>query len=465
MAHGPWHEEVDLIIVGASTGGLAAAVIAADRGCRTLIVERTKELGGGASAEAELVAAAGTRFQQAASVDDSPARLVEDLLAASGREVEPELAAAIAEQGAPLVAWLADRCGARVSLIANQATSGHQVARLHIVGERGGASLVADLTRAATRHARIGVRTAAIGERLIRDESGAVRGLGVRTERRGSGHAIRGRILLACGGFAGDDALVTEHCAPVAGLPYHGSAAATGEGLRLGREAGAATRRLGSTQATPFLATPSHLLVAAPLVELGAILVNQSGRRFADEGGARLGLAVAVRAQPGRMAYLLFDDRIADAARAADPFFAHVVLPKTGRRGGTIEDLAKQVELNVEGVRATIEAHNASVGGGADAFGRRAPGTPLVPPFHAIRVTGARSRTLGGLAVDGAARVLDGEGRPIAGLYATGGAAAGLASAGSDGALAGVDALAALGLARLAALDVVAAIAAAEPPA
>src|SRR5438093_467126 len=83
---------------------------------------------------------------------------------------------------------------------------------------------------------------------------------------------------------------------------------------------------------------------------------------------------------------------------------------------------------------------------------RHAPGAPLVPPFHAIRVTGARSRTLGGLAVDGAAHVLDGEGRPIVGLYAAGGAAVGLAGTGSDGALAGIDALAALALGRLAAL-------------
>jgi len=77
---------------------------------------------------------------------------------------------------------------------------------------------------------------------------------------------------------------------------------------------------------------------------------------------------------------------------------------------------------------------------------------------HAIRVTGARWRTLGGLAVDAAARVLHGSGQPIPGLYATGGAAAGLAG---DALLPGTDALAALALARLAALDVAAQVTAA----
>src|ERR1700740_136952 len=107
MARGPWQEEVDLVIVGASAGGLAAAVMAADRGCRTIVVERTKELGGGAVTEAEMLAAAGSRWQQAAGIEDAPARLADDVLAATHHHVEPELAAALAAQGAPLAAWLA----------------------------------------------------------------------------------------------------------------------------------------------------------------------------------------------------------------------------------------------------------------------------------------------------------------------------------------------------------------------
>jgi fumarate reductase flavoprotein subunit len=454
MPRGPWHEELDLIVVGASIGGLAAAIIAADRGCRTLVVERGKELGGGAANEVESIAAAGTRFQQAAGIVDGPARLVEDLLAATRHEVDRDFAAAVAGQGAPVVAWLADRCGARVALLERNVPAGHSVARLHAPGDRGGASLVGELTRAATRHSRVGVRTGTVAERLVRDDSGAVRGVSVRGERRGAPQALGGRVLLACGGFAGDDALVAEHCPSAAGLPYHGTARAGGDGLRLGREAGAAVRALASCVVTPFFATPSHLGVSAPLVELGAMLVNQGGRRFADETTTGPGLAAAVRAQPGRVAYLVFDERIATAARAADPFFAHVVLPRTGRRGATLEDLAKQFELDADALRAMVEGFNAGVEAGADPFGRRIFRGRLEPPFHAIRVTGARARTQGGLAVDATARVLDAEGQPIPGLYATGGAAAGVAGESGEGFIAGTEALAALALARLAALDV-----------
>src|SRR5690349_14840824 len=256
MPHGPWHEQVDLIVVGASVAGLAAAAVAADRGCRTIVVERAKEVGGGAAVEPEYVAAAGTRFQKAAGIDDTPARLVDDVLAATRGAVEPDVATAVAEQGPAVVAWLADRCGVPIALVGGHLPRGHSAARLHAPGERGGAGLVADLARAAGRHARVTVRTGAAAERLVTDETGGVRGVAVRGDRRGAPHAIGGRVLLACGGFAADDALVAEHCPTAAELPYHGTGRAGGEALRLGREAGGAVRALGSCLVTPFFATP-----------------------------------------------------------------------------------------------------------------------------------------------------------------------------------------------------------------
>jgi fumarate reductase flavoprotein subunit len=290
----------------------------------------------------------------------------------------------------------------------------------------------------------------------VRDENG-VRGVSVRPERRGASQALGGRVLLACGGFAGDDGLVGQHCPAVAGLPYCGPARTSGEALRLGVEAGAAMRRLGGCVVNAFVAMPGQLAVTAPVVAMGAILVNQAGRRFADETASALDVTTKVRTQPGRVAYLVFDERIANEGRAADPFFARVVLPRTGRRGATLEDLAKQFELDLTGLRTTIEQLNAALAAGtADPFGRQRFGGALEPPLHAIRITGGRWRTLGGLAIDPHARVLDTEGKTIPGLYAAGGAAEGFGSESGEGTLAGTEALAALGLGRLAALDVVA---------
>jgi len=456
MSPDPRQEPAGLIVVGASVGGLAAAVIAADRGCRTIVIERGKELGGGASHDAEAIAAAGTRFQRDAGLEDSPERFAADILAASRHHVEQELALALGEQGAPLVEWLADRCGLGVELMAAFTGAGHSVPRLHAPGDQGGASLLAALARAASRHTRVGVRPGLVAERLVRDDAGRVTGLAVRPERRGAGQTLAGPVLLACGGFAASDALVAAHCPAAAGLPYFGWPGSVGEALRLGVEAGAQTRHLDACLVTPLLAMPGALAVTAPLVELGAILVNQAGRRFADETAERLVLATAVRGQPGHVAYLLFDERIATAARTADPFFARIVLPRTGRRAMTLEALSKQFEIDAEALTLTVDTFNGNVELGGDPFGRERFGGPLEPPFHAIRVTGARWRTFGGLAVDRTAHVLDAAGRPIPGLYAAGGAAEGLGGDGTEGWLPGTDTLAALALGRLAALDVVA---------
>jgi fumarate reductase flavoprotein subunit len=427
-------EGADLIVVGASAGGLAAAITAADRGCQVIVVERTKDLGGGAAGTGEAIIAAGSRWQREAGVTDDPERLAADLQASGVTPDDAQLAAALAVQSAPLVEWLADRCGATIQLLP-AGVGGHPVARLHACTEHGGASLVAALGRVVGRHHRIRVRAGTEVTQLLHDDGGGVTGVAVKPDRRGS-PTIAGRVLLACGGFVAEDGLVSQHCPEAASLPLLAPPYATGDGLRLASALGAQTRGLDRCEVTALFALPAQLEVPTTMLASGAILVNQAGRRFADERIASLVLAETVRAQPGHVAYLVFDDRIATAA-AADPFVEHVVLPRAGRRGGTPTDLAKQLELSAEGLEETVASGS------------------LQAPLRAIRVTGARLRTLGGLVVDQHARVLDASGQPLAGLYATGGVTAALSQDASQ-----LAPLSALGLGRLAALDVIAAEAA-----
>ena len=144
MAPAERHEEGGLIVVGASLAGLVAAIAAADHGHRVALIERSKDLGGLAGTEAESIAAAGTRFQRVADVADSPERLLADVDATVRRHADPAVARALAAQGAALVEWLADRCGASIALQSTAPTGGHSVARLHTVGEHGGARIPGD---------------------------------------------------------------------------------------------------------------------------------------------------------------------------------------------------------------------------------------------------------------------------------------------------------------------------------
>ena len=87
----------------------------------------------------------------------------------------------------------------------------------------------------------------------------------------------------------------------------------------------------------------------------------------------------------------------------------------------------------------------------ADRVGRTAVEAPLTPPLAAVEIVPALFHTQGGLHVDEHARLLDATGRPVAGVYASGGAAVGMSGHGAAGYLAGNGLLPALGLAVLAA--------------
>lgn len=452
MAQAERRESADVIVVGASVGGLLAAILAADRGCHVIVLERGKDLGGGAGTGTGLIAAAGTRWQTAAGVEDAPEHLLDDLRAVTRHHVDADVARAVVEQGAAIVEWLADRCGATVTLT-KQPTGVHTRHRLHACGQQGGTSLVAALTRVATRHNRIRLRPGSEVATLARDESGAVTGIELRADKRGT-PVVTGRVLLACGGFAGNDELVARYAPETAALPHPAPALADGTGLRLGLAAAAATRELDAMEVTPFLAQPANLPVPSTLIALGAILVNQSGQRFVGEDGDPLPLARAVREQRGHVAYLLFDDRIAKQA-AVDPYFEHVVMPRGARSGSTLKVLARQLDLDLEPLAMTVENFNANVELGGDPFGRERCGHPLDPTFHAIRVTGARLRTLGGLVTDADARVLDASGAAVPGLFATGGTAACFFARDTTDAIEGIDLLTTLAASRRAARYVV----------
>lgn len=445
---GERYEDAGLIVVGASVAGLVTAIAAADHGHRVVLVERSKDPGGLAAASSESIAAAGTRFQRVADVADDGERLLADLATADCRP-DPALARAIVEQGAGLVEWLADRCSVQVTLQSTTPTGQHSIARLHAVGEQGGASLVTALTRAASHHTHVRMRAATEVDRLLPGDDGAVTGVALKPDRRGA-TILRGAVVLACGGFAGDDDLVAQHCPSFRELPYLGPTGAKGDAVRLAAPLGAAVRDGDACTVTPLLAQPSHLAVTRAVIDQGGILVAQRGRRFTDESQPSLPLALAVRTQPGRVAYLLFDERIASAVGAHDPFFARVVLPRTSRRASSTKMLAKQLELAESELAQTLDALRSTPAGAPDAFGRRASGVGLGEPLYGIRVTGSRRATLGGLAVDAGARVLDASGNAIGGLYAVGGAATGLDARSVDHRVDAIDTLTGLALARLA---------------
>jgi fumarate reductase flavoprotein subunit len=183
----------------------------------------------------------------------------------------------------------------------------------------------------------------------------------------------------------------------------------------------------------------------------GGFLVDAAGQRFGDETTGYSEFAEEVIRGAGGQAWVILDARIHDACL---PFqdFRDSVESGAVRRADSVEALAELASVDPAGLAATMqEVGRVATGEREDRFGRTFWEAPLEPPYEVIRVRPALFHTQGGLLVDEHARVLREDGGAIPGLYASGGAAAGISGHGAAGYLAGNGLLPAFGLALLAA--------------
>jgi len=436
----------DLLVVGAGACGLAAAIAAHDAGIAVAVVEKLDRPGGNSSLSTGSVPGAGSRFQREAGIEDSPERLVADLLAVAGRHDADGLTRLLAAQSAPLVEWLIDDLGARMGLITEYRHVGHSVPRLHAPRSRRGQDLVDDLL--AFVDAR-GIPLA-VGNRVegLIVEDGAVVGARINGERI----AAR-KLLLATNGYAGNRDLVRRWCPEIAAADYFGALGSTGEAVLWGEEIGAALGNMAAYQGYAAVAYPQGSLLSWTTIEKGGILVGADGRRFGDEDAGYSGFAPAVMAQ-GEFAYAVYDHRIHTVA-AHEEEYAEMAAMGGVRWADTPAALASAVGIDPSGLAETVAAYNAAAAGETqDAFGRRHFAlAPLSPPFGAVRVKPGLFHTQGGLMIDDHARVLRPDGTIVANLFAGGGAAAGISGrAGAGGYASGNGLLTALGLGRIAGL-------------
>jgi fumarate reductase flavoprotein subunit len=442
----------DLVVAGAG-GGLVAAVRGAQHGLDVLVVEVSEHYrrGNNTSMSTAMIPGAGSRWQRAAGIEDSPDLLVADVLSKTNGEADERIARALAEVSAPLVEWLADDTGLPLSLVTDFHYPGHSVDRCHTVAGRHGTVLLDHLVGKVAESPRIDMLVPARLVDVALDDGGAVCAVVV-ARPDGTREEIATRaVLLATNGYGADRALVAEYCPEIAAAVYHGSETSRGDALRIGTALGAACAFLDAYQGHAALAARSATLVGWATVMHGGILLDLTGRRFGDETTGYSEYAAALAARPGAAGWLVIDRRIQDACRSFTDFRQTVesgALVSAADAAG----LAAITGLPTEAVAAEL-AETAAVARGTakDRFGRTSFEAPLEPPYLAVRVVPALFHTQGGLVVDGHARVLRPDGSPIPGLYAAGGAAAGISGHGAAGYLAGNGLLPALGLAYLAA--------------
>lgn len=252
---------------------------------------------------------------------------------------------------------------------------------------------------------------------------------------------IRARraVVLSTGGYIYNRELLERH-APQFKLGWPiGGAGCDGSGLRLGQSVGGAAQDLDNISAWRFITPP----YAWPK----GLVVNARGERFCNEQVYGATLGHEMMAHQGGRAWLILDgalrwqtlrDCLFGRLWAFQSLPALLMMFKVAVKAPTLADLARRIGADAATLQAQVEQASAAARGECeDAFGKSTDMRHVFGkgPFFAIDISITQkffplaTLSLGGLRVDeDSGQVLDAQGVGIAGLYAAGRSAIGLAS-------------------------------------
>ena len=430
--------EVDVVVIGAGACGLVAALRARDAGADVIVLERDASPTGSTSMSSGFVPASATRFQHAIGVgDDTPGRFEADILSKSKGKSIASLARLATETIGPALEWLSDAHGLDWIVLDDFLYPGHSRHRMHAVPEKTGAALEARLL-AAAEAAGIPVVTEAHATTLFLEGEDRIAAV-VITRPDGAAEVLACQALvLACNGFGGNPALVQRHIPEIADGLYYGHQGNTGDALIWGEVLGARIEHLSGYQGHGSLAHPYGILISWALMMEGGIQVNSEGSRFSNEHGGYSEQAVNVLAQPGGIAWNIYDARLHAFAQGF-PDYREAMAAGAIREAADVTALARVTGLPEAALASTLsDVALYQSGEASDPFGRDFSGKPpLAAPFHAVKVTGALFHTQGGLMIDDRARVVREDGACFANLFAGGGAACGVSGPDVSGYLSG----------------------------
>jgi 3-oxosteroid 1-dehydrogenase len=287
-------------------------------------------------------------------------------------------------------------------------------------------------------------------------EDGRVAGALVEKEGRKIRIAASKGVVLAAGGFEGDQAMRERYLPNPTRVEWScANKHNTGDAIRMGQTVGAALDLMSDAWWGPTSVVPGEEHARMLVIEKslpGSILVNKAGERFVNEAAPYIDVVNEMYAKdspekPCVPAYLVFDASFRQKypcgpllQASQQPDWA---LPRSLKQGylkkaDTLEGLAAELGIGAAGLRESVEKLNEYARTGEDLDFHRgetvfdryygdekvAPNPCLAPiekpPFYGLEAYPGELGTKGGLKTDASARVLKESGEPIPGLYAIG---------------------------------------------
>ncbi|OJJ42603.1 hypothetical protein ASPZODRAFT_76469 [Penicilliopsis zonata CBS 506.65] len=435
-----------IIVVGSGLAGLSAAAQLLAHQLPVRLLDRAAKPGGNSIKASSGINAAPTRFQPSFGDNESgldDAFLADTVLSAGlplanatgdERTRRDTLITTLTESSSSALYWLTDTIGVDLSTVAQ--LGGHSHPRTHRgPGKPPGAAIVSTLLERLNADPLFTLQTGATVTRVKR-EADEVMGVEYTVDNGADSEpkteTLNGPLVFAAGGFAGDShGLLAKYRPDLAGLPSTNEARPGA--LPLLQEIGAGVLDLDRVQVHPtgFIdptdRTARGKILAAEMLrgEGGILLLN--GSRFVNELQTREYISNQIMATPATEndsddatkqwdVTLVMDEGTAAATASHMGFYKWKGL----MRAVKAEDLDATTQDSIQTYADVV------AGVLADPHGRTAHGhwtlRQLTPDttLYVGSVTPVVHFTMGGVAIDDHAAVLDAAGTPIHGLWAAG---------------------------------------------
>lgn len=445
----PKKEQYDLVIVGGGLAGLAAAVTAGEEGLTALIVEKGRTLGGNGN-YVEGALGVNSRLQEKQGVQINSLAVLQEELQYSHYEANaPHLKQFLGQSGETMD-WLAN-LGVQFVGIGSQ---GKSWPTIHTFAGGGAAAVTVLQAKAAEYQTEI---VCSLSASRILQENGRVSGLLVKDEVTGQSREVKTQhVILATGGYVDDPELVAQRTPFSQRLLAVSNGKATGDGLRLAWQAGAAHYQMGAIQygggaiydtvQPPFTHMASQLAAAA--TQEAILWVNEQGQRFVNEdvndNMCHAGAAILTQSRVFSILDQAVVDHLATVGLYKEVGNSPVSPEKLAdlpaeisrdlaseqpylTKADSLADLAQQLNLAV--LPATVNHYNDLVASGKDTdFGKEPQylTTLHTGPYYAVELGVGMACAIGGLRVNQANEVLNPQGYPVPGLWAVGNDAGGM---------------------------------------
>lgn len=417
----------EAVIIGGGAAGMTAAIKAAQKGVKVILLEKMDLLGGTSVMAGVGTQAGGSKLQLAKENPYTADEFFEYLKGLGHKEEKIPTAAPISEDYAYTLAY---RSGEMMDWLSEiglpmQATAEHSNAHSLSSKENGlfGEQLVRALKEQLTA-AGVEVRMASRATEIVM-ENGAV--AGVKVSSPNGDYTIRTSYAAICtGGYGGGEEALKAFAPSRLGYVSTEAVSNTGDGLFLAHNAGGALTDVEAITYRTIATGIDNVGGAIGLhnaVNAGAIYVNSEGKRFVNEAGAAEDVALAIQAQQGGEAWVVMDQAAMDERFNVSGLYIPGTYDRIFTKADTLDELAEKMNVPAETLKETVAAYTEAVKAQSDsAFGRDKflLSTLENGPYYACSGKPSNHICAGGIVTDGKAQVLTEAGEAIPGLYAAG---------------------------------------------